>query len=287
MDYQGIPIDLIALEKTLPILARPWGKVARDHSLPQYDFDFRTYFECSSLYRFEPGQRAIHRMGSILNYTELEATCAERGIELLTSARDYHLCSELTGWYPLITDLTPRSVVFDKFPSLTDVTSQFQWPVFMKGERQTSAHKRELAIIESAEQFKKAEVAYVQDPILNWQKIVVREFLPLRSAGESTNLVIPTSFEFRSFWWKGELAGIGPYWLKQLQTTLEELTAATAIAQEAARRIGAPFIVIDVAQTQTGRWIVIECNDAQESGYAGVKPMLLWRKILDLERQFS
>ena len=36
-----------------------------------------------------------------------------------------------------------------------------------------------------------------------------------------------------------------------------------------------------LAKTGDGCWIVIECNDAQESGYAAISPHLLWREILD------
>jgi hypothetical protein len=45
-----------------------------------------------------------------------------------------------------------------------------------------------------------------------------------------------------------------------------------------------PFLVVDIAQTETGQWIVIECNDGQESGYAGVSPFGLWQRIVDLEK---
>jgi hypothetical protein len=34
-------------------------------------------------------------------------------------------------------------------------------------------------------------------------------------------------------------------------------------------------------QGKLGRWIVIECNDAQESGYAGVQPQLLCKQVLE------
>ena len=40
-----------------------------------------------------------------------------------------------------------------------------------------------------------------------------------------------------------------------------------------------------VAQTAEGQWIVIECNDGQESGYAGVSPIALWGKLIELERK--
>ena len=46
-----------------------------------------------------------------------------------------------------------------------------------------------------------------------------------------------------------------------------------------------PFLVVDLAMTATGRWIVIECNDGQESGYAGVSPIGLWQTILKTEEE--
>lgn len=60
-----------------------------------------------------------------------------------------------------------------------------------------------------------------------------------------------------------------------------------ALAYEVARRIGAPFLVIDVAQTLEGNWIAIECNDGQESGYAGIPPIGLWNTLIDVERRIA
>jgi hypothetical protein len=56
-----------------------------------------------------------------------------------------------------------------------------------------------------------------------------------------------------------------------------------ALAQEAVVRVNVRFLVVDVAQTEDGRWIVIECNDAQESGHAGVPPVAMWQNIIELE----
>jgi hypothetical protein len=44
-----------------------------------------------------------------------------------------------------------------------------------------------------------------------------------------------------------------------------------------------PFLVIDIAQTAEGEWIVIECNDAQESGYGGVERLALWQEVFEIE----
>ena len=46
-----------------------------------------------------------------------------------------------------------------------------------------------------------------------------------------------------------------------------------------------PFIVIDIAQKADGNWVIIECNDGQESGYASVSPIALWQEIIDIEKR--
>ena len=47
--------------------------------------------------------------------------------------------------------------------------------------------------------------------------------------------------------------------------------------------VDVPFLVVDVAQSALGDWLVIECNDGQESSYAGNLPLVLWSAILDAE----
>ncbi|HKQ90284.1 MAG TPA: ATP-grasp domain-containing protein [Blastocatellia bacterium] len=36
-----------------------------------------------------------------------------------------------------------------------------------------------------------------------------------------------------------------------------------AVANQVAKRLNVPFLVVDVAKTMAGRWVAIECNDAQ------------------------
>ena len=45
-------------------------------------------------------------------------------------------------------------------------------------------------------------------------------------------------------------------------------------------QIAAPFITVDLAKTQTGEWIVIEVNYAQESGHVGVIPYTIWNNLV-------
>ncbi len=51
------------------------------------------------------------------------------------------------------------------------------------------------------------------------------------------------------------------------------------------RRVEVPFLVVDVAQSIEGTWLVIECNDGQEAGYAGISPIGLWQSLIAAEKR--
>jgi hypothetical protein len=107
--------------------------------------------------------------------------------------------------------------------------------------------------------------------------------------GETSAIDLPRSYEFRTFWWSGQLVAVTPYWTDvDYRLLAADHDSAIAVAAEAASKIPVTFLVIDVAQTDAGRWIVIECNDGQDSGYRAASPLILWRKVLDLlQPEFS
>lgn len=249
----------------------------------RYDFDFDRFFACRHPLQRESTVRAVCRMGATGEYeARYKYLLAER-IEMIHTPAEYERTSQLPAWYPLIEDLTPRSMWFEHLPTLQQITDSFRWPVFVKGERQTSKHRRSLCILEGPEDFENAMRSWEDDPILRWQHVVCREYVDLRLVGEQSRLTLPRAFEFRSFWWHDQCVGIGPYWIDQhYQLTQHERAAAIGVGVEAARRLGVTFLVVDLAQTAAGRWVVIECNDGQDAGYAGVAPMLMWRRIIDL-----
>jgi hypothetical protein len=107
--------------------------------------------------------------------------------------------------------------------------------------------------------------------------------VPLRPVGvEAAAGVVPPAFEFRTFWWRGSCVGFGKYWAgHDYEPTPAEQAVAESVAGEAARRLELPFVAVDVAQAVDGRWWVIEPNDGQDSGYVGVNPRRMWRRVLD------
>ncbi len=92
----------------------------------------------------------------------------------------------------------------------------------------------------------------------------------------------PFGREYRVFLYRQQILGFGYYWegddpLKPLLP--EEQTRVLALAQEAARRVGSPFLAVDIGQTEAMEWIVIETGDAQFSGVSQIPLLSLWHAI--------
>jgi hypothetical protein len=270
--------ETLLLDETLTILTSPTG-------VPNYDFSFREWFPCRSNAQVKNRLQAVARVGAPSNYQDFFNDLSAENVILVHTPTEHLECSELPRWYPLLKELTPKSIWFTQPPTLSQVKAALTFPIFMKGARQTTRHRRDLAIIQDADAFNRAIVEYRTDSILKWQDIVCREFVPLRLVGKANDKEIPRSFEFQTFWWKGHLVGANRYWVDENYTwTAAERRTALAMAEQAAQRVKVTFLVVDVAQKKDGEWIVIECNDAQESGYAGVSPVGLWQSVLDLEK---
>ncbi|MFB9245799.1 ATP-grasp domain-containing protein [Massilia antarctica] len=266
-------VSIARLENKLVVVSDPVGVAA-------YDFDVGSHFDCTHPYRFDAEEPCVLRTGPIADYDAEFADKLAMGLRLVNSPQEHVRASELEAWYPLLDGLTPRTEVFDSLPPADRIEAAFNWPVFMKGSRQTSKHNPDLSVIRSRAHYEQAARLYREDPILHWQKPVIREFIPLQPVrGQVAGKVRPL-VEYRSFWWHGHCVGWGRYWHQVAPYACADEAAGQALAARAAALVRVPFLVVDVARTADGRWIVIECNDAQESGYAGIAPLLLWRQVL-------
>ena len=112
-------------------------------------------------------------------------------------------------------------------------------------------------------------------------RVVVRKLVRLRHSRVSAE-GFPLGREYRVFLLRGEVLGWGYYWegddpLKALAPDEEQ--AVLSLAAEAARRVGTPYIAVDIGQTEDGEWIVIETGDAQFSGVSQVPLLGLWSRL--------
>lgn len=267
-------MNLARLEDKLLVLSDTIGVAA-------YDFDFDLHFRCGHPYRIDGQQPCVLRTGPITDYADIYDDRLAQGLRLVNSPEEHQRASELEHWYPRIEHLTPRSRVYDGLPEVDEIERHFCWPVFIKGSRQTSQHNPDLSVIRDAAHYTQVVPRYQADPILHWQKAAVREFVPLAPVAGAVPGKVRPSQEYRSFWWHGHCVGWGRYWHQVPAYEAADIAAGLDVARRAAEALAVPFLAVDLARTVDGRWIVVECNDAQESGYAGVSPRSLWQRILD------
>lgn len=270
--------DRFILRDRLWVITKPIG-------IAVYDFDFRSFFDCLTPFSPPEGIPAVARIGAFENYPAFYESCLESNIVLVHSPAEHLRCSTLPEWYPLISADTPRSRWYSTVPDFSTIEADFELPVFIKGARQTSRHKAAASIVRSRTEYEAAAEIFRADPILRWQNFVCRELVSLRPVPGGTEGKIPASYEFRTFWWRGELVGAGRYWYEAeaYRWTDSERESALKVARRAVAAIGTAFLVVDLAQTADGRWIIIECNDGMESGYAGASPFAIWQAISDCE----
>lgn len=251
-----------------------------------YDFDYRTHFECSSIVS-ETAEPVLLHIGAIEDYADVTAALNQIGMRPLVSEAMHLRCSTIEKWYPSIKEKTPYTKVFEELPDIEEILRDFSFPFFVKGNRQTNRHKKSQCIIENIEGYERLRTEWKNDPVLSWQKAAIREYVPLQAI-DSTSFpdMVPISYEFRFFYFDGKCMGYGPYWTIGDKYLLSEsdLPAARELANWAANRLSVWFVSVDLAKTQDGRWIIIEVNDAQESGYAGVNPIELWNNIISTAR---
>lgn len=252
---------------------------------PAYDFDFRKYFDATPVFDAvkEP---LILRVGALDNYAQLYHSLQESGLTLINNTDEHNIASLLPDWYPLIAAYTPRSRWYETLPDVATIMTDFNFPVFIKGERQTNRHQLSSSKASNKQELQNILDNWKHDPILNWQKLICREFIPLEKIGEAIGDKIQYSKEFRVFVWKNKVMEIGQYWTDAPTVLLSvaEQQEIRLLVEKVAQIVRVPFLVVDVAKTEGGRWIVIELNDAQESGYAAVSRINLWKKIIEAEQ---
>lgn len=270
--------DFFILEDTIPLMVKTVG-------VRVYDFNFRHYFPTQSLLS-SPTKAVVARIGPFLDYSLACDSLLATGIKLIHTSEQHDRCSRLPHWYPLLSDLTPKSKVYESLPTVEDIEREFSWPVFVKGERQTNQHKRSLSIIENAASFEYLLEQWQQNTMLHWQKLVCREYVPLQLIEPATGDRLPSSCEFRLFYWRQQLVSIGRYWYeaKPYELSQQEQAQVEDLGNEVARRLEVCFLAVDIAKTAKGDWIVIEVNDGQESGYVANNPILMWEKIIAIEK---
>jgi hypothetical protein len=128
------------------------------------------------------------------------------------------------------------------------------------------------------------------DGLIGDQKIYIRQFVPLVSYFDDV-AGLPVTKEFRFFVYNGIVLCGAFYWSNYADEVEQKLGKIPSVDEvpfeflsKIVHRIGTkiPFYALDIAETQSGEWTVIELNDGQMSGLSMNDPKLLYKHLAKL-----
>lgn len=194
------------------------------------------------------GQTVVYRgwMLPPADYARLLAAIRASGGQPLTSVEQYTAAHYLPQWYPLLSDLTPLTVVLDPTEHPEAVLRELNWPAYFIKDYVKSIKTGRGAIIHAPEELEELLEA-------------MRHFRGTIEGGLCVRAVEPLleSSEQRFFGLSGRAYAADP------------AAAIPAIVHDVVQRIASPFFSIDWIQRQDGQERIVEIGDGQVSDLVG------------------
>ena len=211
------------------------------------------------------GELVIARYSCLPFYLELERDIHNREADLVNTYRQHRYIANMAEWVPDLEGLTPK--LYHRLQDLPDNGG----PFVLKGETNSKKHLWDTHMYAANKRAAGEVYSRLQDDmLLAQQEIYVRDYVPLKRLATGFN-GLPITNEFRFFVLGGRVLCGAFYWASHT-ADLAEIPSVEEVPgsflNRVIHRIGdmANFYVVDVAQTATGEWIVIELNDGQMSG---------------------
>lgn len=236
------------------------------------------YFECVDLITdINKDDFIIPRFSSYPYPLDMQREFTNIGAKAINSHQQYLYIADLQNYIQDLAELTPKT-----WGEISDIPND--GPFVLKGETNS---KKSYWLTDMFAENKKAAIVVqsrlFNDTLLGYQNIYIREYVPL-----FTYLIgiggIPITKEFRFFIAYGQVISGAYYWANYAED-LEKIPSADEVPKEfldkVIGRVGSKsnFYVVDVAQTKTGDWIVIELNDGCSSGLSCNDPDRLYSNL--------
>ena len=218
-------------------------------------------------------------------YEAILHAARERNVHLLNTVEEHLRALEFDRALPLLGGLTPASVVLHEGSTPKEwheATRSLGFPLFVRGTaRSRKAAGWKACVADTKEELEALVAEMFSLPYRARGRVIVRQIVPLRHS-RTSDQGFPLGREFRLFLMGARVLGCGYYWegddpLRDL--TPDEEREVFALAREAARRVGAPFVAVDVGQMEGGAWTVIEVGDAQFAATGQMSRLPLWNAL--------
>jgi len=200
-------------------------------------------------------------------FEELERELALKNSRLVNSHSQHKYIADITNYWEDLKEFTPKT--YTQWGNLGEGqyivkgktnSKKFRWDTHMY----VPSRDRLVQVISNL---------FIDQTIAD-QGIVVRDYIPLRRLGEGIN-GLPISAEWRCFCYKDKILATGFYWsnFEELspgnlpQEGINFLKKITAIVSKKAN-----FYVVDIAEKESGGFMVVELNCGMMSGLSCVDP---------------
>lgn len=220
----------------------------------------------------------IGRYSVLPFYKELEEDLAYNNSRLINTYRMHRYMADISSWYYDFEDITPRT-----WFRLQDIPNNTSF--VLKGE--TNSKKYNWNTHMFAKDKEAAGRVYsnlMNDSLIGNQNICIREYVQLRQLDLDVS-GLPITEEYRFFILYGKVVSSGFYWSShhELQEThnLDPNQVPISFLEDVCSRLEgrANAVVVDIARTAKGDWIVVELNDFQQSGLSENDSEVLYKNM--------
>lgn len=236
------------------------------------------FFECTNRRpEIQEGDLVIGRYSLLPYYVEQASDIEYVGAKLINNYQQHRYIADLQNYVMDLRELTPRT-----WRSCEDLPDKGQF--VLKGE--TNSRKNSWLRDMFAPDKKTAIEIYARlmdDSLIGQQHIYIRRYEPMVTYMEGVN-GMPVTKEFRFFVAYRQILCGGYYWQNYIDD-LPEVPSADEVPlellNEVIERVGdqSNFYTIDVGQSISGKWFVVELNDGQQAGLSGNDAFTMYKNL--------
>ena len=272
-------LDPARSRSPMPGLFEQLAGAARDEGVRVVDLPWRELAVAAQDalgYLDAPGGWGLLNGGVVARewYEDLELAAASRGVRMVNGAAANEQAMRFERFYPLIEDLTARSVVLEDGETLDALPDGMRYPVFVKASVASAKHLGLDACVARND-------AQLADHLARAGVRVVREWMDLRQLGGSHN-GMPITREWRTYLLDGRVLGRGFYWADADPSgplSPADQAEVDGLCQLVCSRLDARLVSVDAGQLADGSWRVIEVGDVQHTGVGQMAHHIYWRKL--------
>jgi len=207
-----------------------------------------------------------------------------KNLVLLNSPQQHRTVQEFDFAYPFLEGLTPRSLTASSREEALMRAEEIGFPLFIKGAVQSRKSRGWRACVAD----NPSELSDLVAGLLDLEtrsrgRVVLRELVRLRHSRSHGDF--PLGREFRVFLLDGALLARGFYWPHDeplAHLSAQEAREVESLAVQAARRLPARSVCLDIGQTEDLGWIVIESGEPGFSGLSQIAPLEWWNRLREM-----